>query len=193
MYLQASVYKSDFEEERRDRERIHGLIGDLEKKNVQVEGRAAQEKAAYDQTLDDVNQDLLYTREQLHKHKVLLSEAEKQNQIRVKEAQKANDSAEAARQEASKYFQESEKFRQSTNFWKSEAETQRRDVQSKASQVKQYAKEIDRLKAKVGTYVHVCMCMCMYMYMYMNRSLANRVYWWFTLHLSQTVKRADIN
>ena len=148
------MYKSDFEEERKDRERVHGLIDDLKKKETQVEGRAAHERAAYKQTLDDVQQDLRYTKEQLHKHKTLLADAEKLNQIRVQEAHKFKEEADAARGETNKYFQEAEKFRESTDFWRSQAETNRRDLQAKTSQVKQYAKEVEKLKENVG-YVKV--------------------------------------
>jgi DNA repair exonuclease SbcCD ATPase subunit len=162
------VYKADFDEERRDRERVHGVIDDMKKKEAQLEGRAAHERAAYKQTLDDVQQDLLYTKEQLHerneqlreqneqllKHKTLLADTEKLNKIRVQEAQKYKDEADAASGEASKYFQEAESFRESANYWRSQVETNKREVQAKASQVKQYAKEIDRLKTKVSAYYH---------------------------------------
>ena len=125
------MYKADFEEERRDRERVHGLIDDLKKKEAQVEGRAAHERATYKQTLDEVTGDLQYTKEQLLKFK---------------------DAAEAARGEAKKYFKEAETFRESTKFFRSQAEVNQRDVQAKASQVKQYAKEIERLKTKVSVW-----------------------------------------
>ena len=141
------MYKADFEEERRDRERVHGLIDDIKKKEMQVEGRAAQERVGYKQELDIVQQDLKYTKEQLHK---------------------VRDEAEAARGETSKYFKEAETFRESTKFWRDQAEASQRDVQAKASQVKQYAKELGKLKTKV--HVCTCTCMCMhgtYMYMYM--------------------------
>ena len=146
------VYKGDFEEERRDRERIHGLIDDMKKKEAQIQGRAAHERASYKQELDEVQEDLRYTKEQLHKHKTLLADAEKLNQIRVQEASKYKDEAEAARDEFSKYFQEAESFRESTDFWRKQAEANQRDVQAKTSQVKQYAKEIERLKAKVSVW-----------------------------------------
>ena len=144
------MYKGDFEEERRDRERIHGLIDDMKKKETQIEGHAAQERAAYKQELDNVQQDLQYTKEQLHKHITVLADTEKLNQIRVQEASKYKDQADAARGEASKYFQEAESFRESANYWRKQAEANQRDVQAKTSQVKQYAKEIERLKAKVS-------------------------------------------
>ena len=110
------VYKADFEEERRDRQRIHGLIDDIKKKAIQVEGRAAQERIVYKQELDIVQQDLQYTKEQLHKHKTLLADAEKLNQIKAQEASKYKDEVEAARDEASKYFKEAESFRESANY-----------------------------------------------------------------------------
>ena len=143
------VYKSDFEEERRDRERVHGLIDDMKKKEAQIEGRAEHERALYKHKLDEVKGDLQYTKEQLHKHKTLLADTEKLNQIKAQEANKYKDEAEAARGEFSKYFQEAESFRESADYWRSQAEANKRDVQAKASQVKQYAKEIERLKAKV--------------------------------------------
>ena len=59
-----ATYKSDFEEERRDRERIYGLIDDLVKENVQVEGRAALESA---QALADVHARLMDKERQLQK------------------------------------------------------------------------------------------------------------------------------
>ena len=146
------VYKGDFEEERRDRERIHCLIDDIKKKEAQIQGRAAHEKALYKQELDEVKEDLQYTKEHLHKHKTLLADTEKLNQMRVQEASKYKDEAEAARDEASKYFEEAESFRESANYWRKQAEKNQRDVQAKASQVKQYAKEIGRLKAKVSVW-----------------------------------------
>ena len=144
------MYKSDFEEERRDRERLHGLIDDLKKKETQVEGRAAHERVAYKQTLDDVQQELRYTKQQLHKHKTLLADAEKLNRIRVQEAHKFKEEADAVRGEASKYFQEAEKFRECADFWRSRAEANQRDLQAKTNQVKQYAKEVQNLKENVG-------------------------------------------
>ena len=144
------MYKSDFEEERRDRERLHGLIDDLKKKETQVEGRVAHERAAYKQTLDDVQQDLQHTKEQLHKHKTLLADVEELNQIRVREAHKCKEDADAARGEANKYFQEAEKFRESADSWRCQAETSQRDLHAKTSQVKQYAKEVEKLKENVG-------------------------------------------
>ena len=149
------MYKGDFEEERRDRERIHGLIDDMKKKEEQIEGRAAQERAAYKQELVHIQQDLQYTKEQLHKHKTLLADAEKLNQIKAQEASKYKDEGDAARGAADKYFKEAETFRESTKFFKSQVEASQRDVQAKASQVKQYAKEIGRLKTKVSVHVHV--------------------------------------
>jgi chromosome segregation ATPase len=143
------VYKADFDEERRDRERIYGLIDDMKKKEAQLEGHAAQEIAAYKQELGDIRQDLQYTKEQLHKHKTLLADIEKLNKIRVQEAQKYKDEADAARGETSKYFQDAESFRESADYWRSRAETNQREVQAMASQVKQFAKEIERLRAKV--------------------------------------------
>ena len=144
------VYKSDFEEERRDRERVHGLIDDLKKKETQIEGRAALERAAYKHTLDDVQHDLQHTKEQLHKHKTLLADAEKLNQTKVQEAHKLREEADAARGDANKYYQEAEKFRESADFWRHRAETNQRDLQAKTSQVKQYAKEVEKLKENVG-------------------------------------------
>ena len=144
------VYKADFEEERSDRERVHGLVDDLKKKMTQVEGRAAQERVAYKQTLDNVQQDFQFTKEQLHKHKVLLADAEKLNQTMLQEAKKAKDEAEAATGETAKYYEEAEKFRESTEYWRQQAEANHKDIQAKASQVKQYAKEVEKLKAKVG-------------------------------------------
>ena len=151
------MYKGDFEEERRDRERIHGLIDDMKKKEEQIEGRAAQERAAYKQELVNVHQDLQYTKEQLHKHKTVLADTEKINQKKAQEASKYKDEAEVARSEADKYFKEAETFRESTKFYKSQADASQRDVQAKASQVKQYAKEIGRLKTKVSVHVQ-CTC-----------------------------------
>ena len=150
------MYKADFEEERRDRERIHGLVDDLKKEKTQVEGHAARERATYKQTLDDVQQDLEYTKEQLLKHKTLLADTEKLNQIRVQDAQKAKEEAEAARGEANKYFQEAEKFRENAEYWRDQAEEYQRGAQAKASQVKQYAKEVDKLKEKVSVSHRLC-------------------------------------
>lgn len=143
------VYKSDFEEERRDRERVHGLIDDMKKKEAQIQGRAAHERALYKHEVDEIKEDLQYTKEQLLKHKTLLADTEKLNQIRVQEANKYKDEAEATKGECSKYFQEAESFRESADYWRKQAEENKRDVQAKTSQVKQYAKEIERLKAKV--------------------------------------------
>ena len=140
------MYKADFEEERGDRARIHGLIDDLKKKTRQAEGHAAEERAAYEQRLNEIGGDLRHTRELLHKHKVLLADAEKINQTRVQEAK---DKAETAIKEADKYYQESEKFRQSTEYWRHQAEVNQRNLQAKASQVKQYAKEVEKVKEKV--------------------------------------------
>ena len=141
------MYKSDFEEERRDRERIHGLVNDLNREKTQIEGHAAHERAAYKQTLVDVQQELRYTKEHLYKHKTLLADAEK---LRVQEAHKFKEEIAVARGEADKYFLEVEKFRESVHFWRNQAETDQRDLQAKASQVKQYAKEVEKLKENVG-------------------------------------------
>ena len=154
------MYKTDFEEERRDRERIHGLVDDLKKEKSQAEGLAAEERAAYKQELDNINQDFEYAKKQLHKHKVLLAEAEKLSQTMIQEARKAKDAADAAKGETEKYFQEAEKFRESTKFWRNQAEVSQRDVQAKASQVKQYAKEVERLKKKVVAWYFLIPCLC---------------------------------
>ena len=86
----------------------------------------------------------------MHKHEVLLADAEKLNQKMIQEVKKAMDEAEAARGETNKYFQKAEKFRENVEFWRSRTEEHQRGVQAKASQVKQYAKEVERLKGKVG-------------------------------------------
>ena len=150
------MYKGDYEEERRDRERLLGLIDDMKKKKAQIEEHAAHERALYKQTLDEVQEDLQYTKGQLHKHKTLLADTEKFNQIKALQASKYKDEADAARGEASKYFTELVAFQESCRFYKSQAEANQRDVQAKASQVKQYAKEIERLKTKVSVwYIHI--------------------------------------
>ena len=91
MNMQVRVYKFDFEEERRDRERIHGLIDDMKKKVMQVEGLAAEERAAYEKRLNEVNQELQHTRKLLHEHKALLADAEKLNQRSMQDAQRSVD------------------------------------------------------------------------------------------------------
>ena len=115
-------YKTDFEEERRDRKSAHSKMADMQRRLSQLEGRTAHERATYNHEVDELercrdaireqlrikDQELLCVTEELRKHKQILSELELVHQRRIQEV--------------------------------------REELQAKASQVKQYAKENETLK-----------------------------------------------
>lgn len=130
------LYKSDFEEERKDREAAHSKMADMEKRFVQLEGRSGHERATY-------------------AHEV--GELERDNEV-IKEQLRARD------QELQKVKKELEKHK--CNLADLEVIHQKHvveaknDLLAKASQVKQYAKENETLKqqcGKINQQVRACM------------------------------------
>ena len=128
-------YKSDFEDERRDREVAHSKMADMEKELLQLKSRTGLERATLERELGELEEDKCAIKEQLQnrdqelqevkkeleKHKQILADLEVVHQKRMTETQ--------------------------------------REHQAKASQVKQYAKENESLKQQNGVIkkqVHVC-------------------------------------
>lgn len=142
MHMQVITYKSDFEDERRDRASAHGKVADLEKEIDRLTGRSGHEKVTFKHEIDELKRDKLAIRDELQrnqqeletakedletvkaelkKHQTVLVDLETVHQKRVQEVADLNVKAETAMSE----------------------------LQAKASQVKQYAKENDTLKQEI--------------------------------------------
>ena len=126
------MYKSDFEDERKDREAAHSKMADMERKIARLEGRSGHEKALLKHEVGELERDkdtILETLQakdrELQKHKQVLNDLEVIHQRRAQEA--------------------SEEIEQ----LKSQVSQSKSDLQAKASQVRQYAKENEKLKQQV--------------------------------------------
>ena len=125
-------YKSDFDQERSDRENAHSKIADLQKKVVQLESLTGHERAGYQHEMVELERDsqaikerLQKTDQELQRHKQILTDLEIVYQRHVQEASKDLD------------------------HWRNQADSRQEEVQAKSSQVKQYAKENEKLKQQV--------------------------------------------
>ena len=68
VYTQLTVYKTDFKEERQDREKAHGQTADLEKKVAQLKGQLEQERSAYRHETNEKTLDYDVMKNQLAEH-----------------------------------------------------------------------------------------------------------------------------
>ena len=143
-------YKSDFEEERKDRAAAHGKMADMEKEIAQLKGLSSHEKAelehevgelekykdTYKEALQDRDKKLRFATDELEKHKKILHDLETVH---------------------SRHVKKSGKQIQELTSQVSEAKS---ELQAKVSQVKQYSKENEKVKGKneylkLQVHVHV--------------------------------------
>ena len=132
-------YKSDFEDERKDREAAHSKMAGMEKKITQLEGRSGYEKAVLKYEMGELESDratileklqkrdeeLKTATKQLERHKEILRDLELVHQNHIRDASK-----------------EIEQLKRQASQTKSKQ-------QAKASQVSQNTKENEKLKLKV--------------------------------------------
>ena len=96
------TYKTDFEEERRDREAAHSKMADMEKTIARLEGRSGHEKARLKFELNELSKDQATVKEvlqqrndelenvtkELEKHKQIVHDLETVHKRHVQEAGK---------------------------------------------------------------------------------------------------------
>ena len=130
--IQVTSYKSDFEQERSDRENAHSKMADLQKKVIQLEGLTGHERVGYQHEIAELKRDYQAIKEKFHEtdqqlqsHKQILADLEVVHQRHVQEANK------------------------DLFHWKDQAGSRQQEVRAKSSQVKQYAKENEKLKQQV--------------------------------------------
>ena len=134
-----SIYKTDFEEERRDRVSAHSKMADMENQIVQLTGRSGHELATYKHEVDELKRDKQAVQDELRKkHQELESVT-----AELKKHQTILADLEIVHK---KCVEESNK--EVANL-KVKAEAATSELQAKASQVKQYAKENDTLKKEI--------------------------------------------
>ena len=150
------TYKSDFEEERRDREAAHSKMADMEKKKAQLTGH---EGATYKHEIYELKQDKQVLKEELHK--------------KHKEIEKVTGDFWAIKADLKKYQtvladleivhkKHVQAARTESKNLKQIAEDAMSDLQAKTSQVKQYAKENDALKKEIQKLKHQVIVLCEY-------------------------------
>ena len=130
--LQIVSYKSDFEAERRDREAAHSKLADLEKALEKEKGHIGYERAAYEKRFDEFQQGSA-------KNAASYAVLKKQKEKLEKEVKASLASSEKLQEDLTKSTRESARLQE--------------EMKAKVSQVRQYKKENDRLKAQV---IHFC-------------------------------------
>ena len=138
LVIQVALYKSDFEEERKDRVTAHSKMADMEKEIAQVKGLSEQQVAAYIQENNELREYQHTTREQLQCR-------DQELQVVKRELQKHKQNLADLEIVHQKLADESGK---ELGKWRSQAVKAQSQLEGKASQVKQYAKENDKLKQK---------------------------------------------
>ena len=133
----------DFEAERKDREAAHSKLADLERALAKEKSHIDVERATYEQQF------------------------EKYQQVSKKDAASYGDlkkQKEKLERELKACVATVDKLQNDVVKSKREADNFRVEMQAKVSQVRQYKKENDRLKAQVCVCTCVSTCTCMYMY-----------------------------
>ena len=130
LLMQADIHKLDFEEERKDRTAAHNKLADLERALAQERDHFSFERATYQKRLGEYQQGL------------------KESAASYGELKK----------QKTKLEKDVEKLQGDVLTCKVDADKLREDMKAKVSQVRQYKKEYDRLKAQV--YNLLCYCHC---------------------------------
>ena len=127
--MQVESFKSDFEDERKDRATAHSKMADMQKELVQRKNLFEQEKAAYNLQIENVNERLQTTKEvlqekdeqlqrvtkELERHKNILADLEVVHQKHVQEASKLQNEQHTKATQVKQYAKENEKLKQQVN------------------------------------------------------------------------------